>query len=88
MHRAKRIYLWLVVLLSHSAAAAIDATNTAVLINDDDSKSRVIGEYYAAVHDIPAAHVLRVKLPNRAALTQAEFEQLSSKLHASLPAAV
>jgi uncharacterized protein (TIGR03790 family) len=74
--------------LASPAAAAIDSTTIAVLINDDDADSRAIGEYYAAARHVPAQHIFHVRLPLRSTLSEEEFRALRLELAGKLPGSI
>lgn len=53
-----------------------------LIINEDDPYSVQVGAYYAEARQIPAAQILRVRLPVKAGLTPAEFGAFSKKVDA------
>lgn len=59
----------------------LTAADLGIVINEDDPYSIEVGEYYARARRIPAARVLRVKLPLKATLTRAEFEAFSERVN-------
>lgn len=54
----------------------ITAKDLGVVINQDDPYSVQVGEHYVRARQIPPEHVLRVNLPVKGTLNQAEFEAL------------
>jgi len=62
----------------------LTAAELGLLINTEDPYSVAVGEYYARRRGIPDAHVLRLRLPLRAALTVPEFEALQAQLRRQL----
>ena len=58
----------------------LTATDLGLVINTEDPYSVRVGEYYAKARGIPDAHVLRVALPVRSALTKEEFADLNRKV--------
>eukprot|EP01136_Pigoraptor_vietnamica_P017624 Opistho-1_new@63044 len=66
----------------------LTAADLGLVINSADPYSVAVGEYYARRRGIPEAHVLRVHLPVKPALSLAEFETFNAQLQAQLPPAV
>jgi len=66
----------------------IMASTLGLVINEADPYSVAVGAYYAQQRGIPAENVVRVRLPDRATLTRAEFATLRAELEQRLPASV
>jgi uncharacterized protein (TIGR03790 family) len=61
----------------------------AVLVNDDDTLSREVGEYYRHARNIPASNMIHLNFPTgRTALSRDEFHQLQSEIDRATPAHV
>ncbi|MFT3856650.1 MAG: TIGR03790 family protein [Aquabacterium sp.] len=58
----------------------LTAAELGIVINEDDPYSVAVGEYYAKARKIPAARILRVKLPVKGVLSRDEFEGFSKKV--------
>jgi len=58
----------------------ITAQQLGVVINEDDPYSTQVGAYYARARGIPEDRVLRVKLPIRSSLSEAEFTALVKQI--------
>jgi uncharacterized protein (TIGR03790 family) len=74
--------------LAQSPAKHMTAQNLGLLINMADPYSVAVGEYYAERRGIPQEHVLRVILPVRPTLTEAEFETLTAQVREHMGAQV
>ena len=95
MFRGFRAFGGLVVLLAALPAAreavAADALGPArlgVVINSNDPLSERIGAYYAQRRGIPAANVVRVRLPVNGVASKPEFEAAYAEMNPRLPADV
>jgi uncharacterized protein (TIGR03790 family) len=67
----------------------IEASELAVVINDNDPYSTAVGNYYVQRRHIPAANVIHVQLPvNKATLTRQEFGDLKQQLDQATPSRV
>lgn len=66
----------------------ITAATLGLVINEADPYSVAVGAYYAQVRQIPEENIVRLRLPDKATLTRAEFEHLREQLDKRLPAAV
>ncbi len=60
----------------------ITARELGIVINEDDPYSTQVGAYYARARGIPDDRVLRVKLPMRSSLTEAEFNVFVKQIDA------
>ena len=60
----------------------LTAADLGIVINEDDPYSVEVGDYYAKARKIPAARILRVKLPVKGVLARDEFDELSKKVNA------
>ena len=67
------------------AAAALAPSQLAIVINDDDPDSVAIGVYYRQRRDIPAANVVRVRIPGKPrSLSPAQFRLLKQDIDSQL----
>lgn len=67
------------------AAAGLQPSQLAIIINDAEPNSVEVGEYYRQVHGIPAANVAHVTIPNRPRkLSMDQFAQLKERIDAQL----
>ncbi len=67
------------------AAAALAPSQLAIVINDDDPDSVAIGAYYRQRRDIPAANVVRVRIPGKPrSLSPAQFRLLKQDIDSQL----
>ena len=58
----------------------LTSADLGIVINEDDPYSVEVGEYYAKVRRIPAARILRVRLPVKAVLSRDEFDGLEKRV--------
>lgn len=64
-----------------AAASVINESNTAVVINVEDSLSRKVAEYYIKKRHIPDDNIIRIKMrPGRDALSPEEFEAVKNDI--------
>jgi len=63
----------------------LTAAELGLVINTADPYSVAVGEYYARRRGIPEAHVLRVSLPLRSALSLVEFEAFNERIKTQMP---
>jgi uncharacterized protein (TIGR03790 family) len=63
-------------------AGRLHAGDVGVVINTADPASVQVGEYYALARKLTPEQVLRVSVPNKAALTREEFERLRQSVEA------
>jgi uncharacterized protein (TIGR03790 family) len=67
-------------------APALSANDIAIIVNDEDPESRLIGGYYQQQRRIPLEQVIHIRFsPNRIALSQTEFEKLEQQVDAKTP---
>lgn len=67
-------------------APALSANDLAIIVNDEDPTSRLIGGYYQQQRHIPAEQVLHIHFsPNRDNLSQLEFEKIKQQVDAKTP---
>ena len=67
------------------AAAGLQPSQLAIIINDAEPNSVEVGEYYRQVHGIPAANVAHVNIPNRPRkLSMDQFSQIKERIDAQL----
>ncbi len=71
-----------------TAAADLGAAQLGLVINVNDPLSERIGAYYQQRRAIPAANVVRVRLPVNGAITRPEFESAYAEMNRKLPAGV
>ena len=72
-----------------SAAAGIDHTNIAVIVNAADPLSVAVGEYYAHERHIPTRNVIRVRFPaGTPELQVEEFRRVKAEVAAATPSYV
>ncbi len=74
-----------------AALAGLKPNELAIVINEDDPDSVAVGAYYRQRRDIPAANVIKVRIPGKPQrLTPAQFrllkEEIDSKLGPSIQA--
>lgn len=68
-----------------SASAALKPAELAIVINEDDPDSVTVGDYYRQRRDIPAANVVRVRIPGKPQrLTPAQFRLLKEEIDSKL----
>jgi uncharacterized protein (TIGR03790 family) len=68
-----------------STGTGLQASQLAIVINDDEANSVAIGEYYRQARDIPAKNIVHVKIPNRPRkLSADEFAVLKQQIDAQL----
>ena len=67
-------------LFAQPPAKRLTAQDLGLVINTADPYSVAVGEYYAERRGIPQEQVLRVMLPLRPTLTEAEFDTLSAQV--------
>jgi uncharacterized protein (TIGR03790 family) len=77
-------------LAAHSVgAAALTPSQLGLVVNDDEPNSVAIAELYRVAHDIPAANIAHVRIPNRPRkISAATFEELKKEIDRQLPANV
>ncbi len=59
----------------------LTAADMGIVINEDDPYSVEVGTYYARARRIPAARILRVKLPVKSTLSRSEFEAFAKRVN-------
>ena len=70
---------------AQSAGNALQASQLAIVINDDDPNSVKVGEYYRKRRNIPAENVVHVSIPGKPQrLTPAQFRLLKKDIDAQL----
>ncbi|MEO7494417.1 MAG: TIGR03790 family protein [Massilia sp.] len=70
-------------------AAALQAAQLAIVINDDDPHSVAVGAYYQRRRGIPARNVVHVHIPDKPhSLSAPRFHQLKAEIDAGLPAGI
>lgn len=75
----------LAVLHAPGAAAVLKPAELAIVINEDDPDSVAVGDYYRQRRDIPAANVVRVRIPGKPQrLTPAQFRLLKEEIDSKL----
>jgi len=80
------VHARLEVLLPHTGLTARDL---ALIVNDDDPQSRLVGDYYQKVRHIPAANVIHLHFPpGRGVLAKDEFQLLKAEIDRATPAHV
>ena len=68
-----------------SAVGALKADQIAVVVNDADSNSVAVANYYRQARDIPEKHVVHVRIPNSPrTLSVSEFKALKQQIEAHL----
>jgi len=68
---------------------AITASELAVIVAEGDSLSESIASYYQTARGIPAANIIKVKLPGTTdAISSADFATLKASIDAQLPSGV
>ncbi len=71
--------------LRFAKQAGLSAQQLAIVINDDEPNSVVIGEYYKQARSIPEKNIVHVHIPNSPhRLTALAFEQLRQQIEAQL----
>ena len=67
----------------------LTANELAIIVNDDDEQSRLVGEYYQKARHIPAANVIHVRLPSgNDLLVVDDFLKLKPEIDRATPASV
>jgi uncharacterized protein (TIGR03790 family) len=67
----------------------LTATQLAVVVADGDALSEAIASYYQTARGVPAANIIRVKLPTVTdSISAADFATLKADMDAKLPSAV
>jgi len=67
-------------------APAISANELAIIVNDEDPLSRLIGGYYQQQRHVPVDQVIHIGFsPNRDNLSQLEFEKIKQQVDAKTP---
>ena len=76
-------------LISAAAPAALTANDIAVIVNEADSSSVAIGDYYTARRGIPPENVIRVDVPvDKPVIASAAFRRLRDDVQRRTPAHV
>ncbi|WP_442907242.1 TIGR03790 family protein [Janthinobacterium sp. LS2A] len=89
LHKSLFLSLALAAGIAHADAPSmppgLNALQLAVVINDAEPNSIVVGEYYRQAHGIPPANVVHVNIPNRPRkLSMNQFAQLKERIDAQL----
>jgi uncharacterized protein (TIGR03790 family) len=72
-------------LAASASAAALAPSQLGLVVNDDEPNSVAIAELYRVAHDIPAANIAHVRIPNRPRkLGAAAFEELKKDIDRQL----
>jgi uncharacterized protein (TIGR03790 family) len=66
----------------HVPARGLQASQIGLVINTADPYSVAVGEYYMARRRIAAEHVLRLRLPLQASLSESEFDEFAARVAA------
>jgi uncharacterized protein (TIGR03790 family) len=76
-------------LAANCSAAALSSSHLGLVVNDDEPNSVAIAELYRVAHQIPAANIAHVRIPNRPRkLSATAFEELKKEIDRQLPAEV
>ena len=68
-----------------SSSAALAPSQLGLVVNDDEPNSVAIAELYRVAHDIPAANIAHVRIPNKPRkLSPAAFEELKKDIDRQL----
>jgi uncharacterized protein (TIGR03790 family) len=67
---------------------SIEASELAILVNDDDPQSVAVAAYYQQTRGVPAANVIHLKAPLSANWPQADFIAAKAQVDAQVPAGV
>ena len=68
----------------HQTTPSIQSEEVAVVVNELDANSKLIGEYYLKARDIPAKNLILVSIPKASTLNLAEFAKLREKIYAEI----
>jgi uncharacterized protein (TIGR03790 family) len=91
---APTLWLWLftadwVDAASGHARIGISATNIAVIVNDADPLSVMVGDYYKKRRSIPAENIIHVNFPaGRSTMSRMEFQRIKSDVDRVSPSHV
>ena len=68
----------------HQTTPSIQSEEVAVVVNELDVNSKLMGEYYLKARDIPAKNLILVSIPKASTLDLAEFAKLREKIYAEI----
>ena len=68
----------------HQTTPSIQSEEVAVVVNELDLNSKLMGEYYLKARDIPAKNLILVSIPKASTLDLAEFAKLREKIYAEI----
>ena len=68
----------------HQTTPSIQSEEVAVVVNELDVNSKLMGEYYLKARDIPAKNLILVSIPKASTLNLAEFAKLREKIYAEI----
>ena len=75
--------------LAPTQPASLQASQLALVVNDDEPNSVAIAELYRVAHDVPKENIAHVRIAGRPHRLSAEaFDKLKKEIDAQLPAAV
>ncbi len=83
------LVLWLLFASASNAAAKINASQLAIVINMNDADSELVAEYYQKKRGVPAANLIRVSMPaGKNSISEKEFEKVYQQIKKQTPDAV
>ena len=68
----------------HQTTPSIQSEEVAVVVNELDVNSKLMGEYYLKARNIPAKNLILVSIPKASTLDLAEFAKLREKIYAEI----
>jgi uncharacterized protein (TIGR03790 family) len=74
------VFLFAVALSPAFGQAPVDYRDVGLIINDNDTNSVAIGEYFARKRNIPARNVIHVQAPAKETITPAEFDEMQTQI--------
>jgi uncharacterized protein (TIGR03790 family) len=68
----------------HQTTLGITPADVAIVVNEQDANSKLIGDYYLKARSIPSSNLIVINIPKTAVLSVAQFTQLREKIDAHL----
>ena len=77
----KRAFAFLILFalpLALCAQAPVDYRDVGLIVNDNDTVSLAIGQYFALKRNLPAKNVIHIRVPAKETIVDSEFVSLRS----------
>jgi uncharacterized protein (TIGR03790 family) len=83
MRKMIQIYVFplycFVLVMPGCAESALEAKETAILVNSESPESVRIGELYSELRNVPASHIIRIHVPTKEYISREGYDELIAK---------